>query len=162
MNILGFFCWSKHEWTLRCCHTIRDVVTPLDPFRITCSWEPEKPSDIAKTNYVYHFFFVNIQVALVWSELRHLSWFPPKSFTPTTSTMSCFVEKSTAPVIGSSQEIVPFGSITTTDPTTNLTGQKVCVVQKNPQGHVLTRPDLGKRFLLIVCVNHPWEWINVP
>eukprot|EP00434_Breviolum_minutum_P013779 symbB.v1.2.012155.t1/scaffold793.1/size162056/4 len=38
------------------------------------------------------------------------------------------------------QEIVPFGSITTTGPTTNLTGQKVCVVQKNPQGHVLTRP----------------------
>jgi len=60
------------------------------------------------------------------------------------------------------QEIVPFGSITTTGPTSNLTGQKVCVVQKNPQGHVLTRhfqPTLlpGERALLHLTVTgHGW------
>lgn len=60
------------------------------------------------------------------------------------------------------QEIVPFGSITTTGPTTNLTGQKVCVVQKNPQGHVFTRhfqPTLvpGERALLHLTVTgHGW------
>lgn len=121
--------------------------------------------DIVKTNHVYQLFFLNIKVALDWSRLHHLSRVPPiflkqQRHKPTSCVVwihhSChriiFDRSNSFP-----QEIVPFGSITTTGPTTNLTGQKVCVVQKNPQGHVLTRPGfldswiLGKRWAKCLC-----------
>ena len=108
-------------------------------------------SEIVKTNHVI--------ISVFFSKYRSCAWlvkyanyhdFLPNLSTTTTSTMCVcvFVYKNhlsshhwlISGVSLSPQEIVPFGSITTTGPTTNLTGQKVCVVQKNPQGHVLTRP----------------------